>query len=141
MIIRERIKEISNNLSLFDDVMQKYEYIIELGHELPSLDNKYKTDAYRVKGCQSNVWLNAYEKEDKLFFEADSDALIVRGLVNILISIYSSNSVGEILNSPSTLLEELGLNEIITAGRQNGVNSMLKRIYQFAHSKKGGINV
>ena len=132
MTIQQKIDEISENLSLFDDVMQKYEYIIELGHELSPLDDIYKTNVYKVQGCQSNVWLNAYEKDGKLYFEADSDSLIVRGLVYILTSIYSDQTADSIMETPTTLLEALGLSEIITAGRQNGVHSMLKRIYQFA---------
>ena len=136
MTIQQKIDEISSNLALFDDAMDKYEYIIELGHELKPLDNIYKTDIYKVQGCQSNVWLNAYEKDKKIYFEADSDALIVKGLVYMLISIYSQKDADEILSTPLTLLENLGLSEIITAGRQNGVHSMLKRIYQFAEKCK-----
>ena len=136
MTIEEQIDEFSSNLSLLDDEIQKYEYIIELGHELKALDDKYKTDDYKVQGCQSNVWLLSYEKDKKMYFEADSDALIVKGLVYILISIYSDQRADDILTTPKTLLERLGLSQIITSGRQNGVHSVLEKIYLFAQNNK-----
>ena len=132
MSIHERIKALRAELELFDDPLQKYEYIIELGRDLAPLESSYKTEVYRVQGCQSTVWLHPYEKEGKLYFEADSDALIVRGLVQILIRIFSGATAGEIVASDEKLLASLGLDEIITAGRQNGVSAMLKRIYGFA---------
>ena len=118
--------------------MQKYEYIIELGHELLPLDSAYKSELYRVQGCQSTVWLHPYEKDGLLYFEADADALIVRGLVQILIRIFSGATAKEIVSTDRKLLERLGLSEIITAGRQNGVASMLGRIYGFATERTDG---
>ena len=132
MSIAEAIREISDELMLFDDVMDKYEYIIDIGKQLGHLDEKYKTEVYRVQGCQSQVWLHTYEKEGLVCFEADSDALIVKGLVQILIRIYSARSAKEILDTDTSLLKTLGLSEIISSGRQNGIASMLKRIYSFA---------
>lgn len=132
MSIAEEINSISDELLLFDDVMDKYEYIIDIGKQLGQMDEKYKTEAYRVQGCQSQVWLHAYEQEGLVYFEADSDALIVKGLVQILIRIYSGRSVKEILQTDTSLLKSLGLSEIISSGRQNGIASMLKRIYSFA---------
>jgi len=132
MSIAEAIREISDELMLFDDVMDKYEYIIDIGKQLGHLDEKYKTEVYRVQGCQSQVWLHADEKEGLVYFEADSDALIVKGLVQILIRIYSARSAKEILDTDTSLLKTLGLSEIISSGRQNGIASMLKRIYSFA---------
>lgn len=132
MSIAEEINKIADELLLFDDVMDKYEYIIDVGKQLGHLDEKYKTEVYRVQGCQSQVWLHAYEKEGIVYFEADSDALIVKGLVQILIRIYSARSAKEILQTDTSLLKSLGLSEIISSGRQNGIASMLKRIYSFA---------
>ena len=132
MSIADEIKNITDELLLFDDVMDKYEYIIDIGKQLGHLDENYKTEVYRVQGCQSQVWLHAYKKEGLVYFEADSDALIVKGLVQILIRIYSSHSAKEILETDTALLKSLGLSEIISSGRQNGIASMLKRIYSFA---------
>lgn len=132
MSIAEEINSIADELLLFDDVMDKYEYIIDIGKQLGHMDDKYKTDTYRVQGCQSQVWLHAYEQDGLVYFEADSDALIVKGLVQILIRIYSGHSAKEILETDTSLLKVLGLGEIISSGRQNGIASMLKRIYSFA---------
>ena len=128
----EAIETISSELMLFDDVMDRYEYIIDIGKQLGHLDEKYKTEQYRVQGCQSQVWLHAYEKEGRIYFEADSDALIVKGLVQLLIRIYSGHTAREILDTDSSELKALGLSEIISSGRQNGIASMLKRIYAYA---------
>lgn len=132
MSISEEVQTIADELMLFDDVMDKYEYIIDLGKQLGHLDERYKTEIYRVQGCQSQVWLHAYEQDGLIHLEADSDALIVKGLVQILIRIYSKHSAKEILGTDTSLLKSLGLSEIISSGRQNGIASMLKRIYSFA---------
>ncbi len=132
MSIHQEIQTLVDELSLFDDVMDKYEYIIELGKSLSGLEERYKTEIYRVQGCQSKVWLHAYEKDNIIYFEADSDALIVKGLVQILIRIYAKRSAEEILNTDTAELKALGLGEIISSGRQNGIASMLKKIYSFA---------
>lgn len=133
---RDEIEAIHNELELFEDVMDKYEYIIELGKALGGLDERYKTDLYLVQGCQSRLWLYPYEKEGLLYFDADSDALIVKGLVQILRRIYSKRSAKEILGTDTSELERLGLSEIISSGRQNGIASMLKRIYAFAKQRR-----
>jgi cysteine desulfuration protein SufE len=138
MSIIERIGVLQGELELFDEPLQKYEYIIELGHDLPPLEEAYRSELYRVQGCQSTVWLHPFEKEGKLYFEADADALIVRGLVQILIRIFSGATAQEIVSTDRKLLERLGLSEIITAGRQNGVASMLGRIYGFAQERIDG---
>lgn len=130
--IGETICIIRDELDLFDDVMDKYEYIIELGSQLLPLEERYKTPIYKVQGCQSQIWLHHYEKDGKLYFEAGGDALIAKGLVDILIRIYSGHTVQEILDTDSSQLKLLHLSEIISSGRQNGIASMLKRIYGFA---------
>lgn len=138
MSITEEIQKICDELVLFDDVMDKYEYIIELGKGLGILEERYKTEIYRVQGCQSKVWLHAYEKDGSVYFEADSDALIVKGLVQILIRIYSGRTAKEIIDTDTAELKRLGLGEIISSGRQNGIASMLKRIYSFAKEVQNG---
>jgi len=99
------------------------------------LDEQYKTEAYLVQGCQSRVWLYPYEKNGLVYFDADSDALIVKGLVEILIRIYSGRSAEEILQTDTAELKDLVLAEIISSGRQNGIASMLKRIYVYAKER------
>jgi len=130
--ILDEISLLSDELDLFDDVMDKYEYIIELGKQLSPLDKQFKTNLFKVQGCQSQIWLHPYEKEGKLYFEAGGDALIAKGLVQILIRIYSGHTPLEIMETDSSTLKELHLSEIISSGRQNGIASMLKRIYTFA---------
>ena len=132
MKIQDEISLLSDELDLFDDVMDRYEYIIELGKQLHPLDKEFKTYNFKVQGCQSQLWLHPYEKEGKLYFEADGDALISKGLADILIRIYSGHTPSEILKTDSSALKELHLSEIISSGRQNGIASMLKRIYTFA---------
>lgn len=136
MSISEEISNLAFELELFDDVMDKYEYIIELGKSLKDLQEKYKTEPYRVQGCQSQVWLHAFVKNGQIVYEADGDALIVRGLIAMLIRIYSKRSCDEILQTKRSELEVLGLSEIISAGRQNGIASMLNRIYSYAQEAK-----
>ena len=136
MTLLQEIETLALELDLFDDVMDKYEYIIELGKALDGLEEKYKSKIYLVQGCQSQVWLHAFTQDGLVYFEADGDALIVRGLIAMLIRIYSRRSAQEILESSSSDLEVLGLSEIISAGRQNGITSMLKRIYDFAEEVK-----
>ena len=138
MTIQESIGQLRDELELFGEALEKYEYIIELGHDLKPLEESYKADLYKVQGCQSTLWLHPYAKEGKLYFEAASNAVIVSGLVQILITIYSAHTPKEILDTDRTLLEQLGLSEIITPGRQNGVASILKRIYGYAQEKNHG---
>jgi len=132
MKLLQAIETLASELELFDDVLDKYEYIIELGKTLEGLQAKYQTEIYLVQGCQSQVWLHPFTEDGLIYFEADADALIVRGLIAMLLRIYSKRTAKEILESKSSDLEALGLNEIISAGRQNGIASMLKRIYGFA---------
>jgi len=130
--IQEEIDLLHSELELFDDVMDKYEYIIELGKQLLPIDEKYQSPVYKVQGCQSQIWLHPYLKDEKIYFEAAGDALIAKGLVDILIRIYSNHTAQEILDTDSSKLKALQLSEIISSGRQNGIASMLKRIYGFA---------
>lgn len=136
MGIVETLEEIHSELVLFEDDLDKYDYIIELGKQVPGLDSEYKNDAYKVQGCVSNVWINYRLEEEKVVFEADSDAQIVRGLVQILLMLFSRRTPQEILEFDWDKLSNLGLQEIITPGRQNGLASMIKRIRQVAETLK-----
>jgi len=119
-------------LDFFDDVMDKYEYIIDLGKKLPKIDPLYKTDTYLLRGCQSKVWLHLYEKEGVLFVEASSDAFIVKGLIYMLVEIYSNTDPKEVVQTQVKELEKLGFVEILSQGRQNGLHAMVDKIYAFA---------
>lgn len=138
MNIKDEIDLIVEELLLFEDVMDKYEYIIDMGKNSQALEEKYKTDSYLVQGCQSKVWLHIYEKNSLVYIEADSEAFIVKGLVQILIRIFSKKSAKEILKSSISDLEVFGFSEIISQGRQNGLNAMLKHIYSFAKGISNG---
>lgn len=134
MGITDTLEDIRSELELFENDLDKYDYIIELGKQLEGLDQEFKSDAYKVQGCVSNVWINYHVEEGRIVFEADSDAQIVRGLVQILLMLFSKRTSQEILKFEMEDLSQLGLQEIITPGRQNGLASMIKRILQIAQS-------
>ncbi len=139
----ESIKEIQQSIieemALFDEWNDKYEYIIELGKKLPKLDDVHKIDANLIKGCQSNVWLIASEKDGIIHFEAESDAVIVKGLVSLLLRVFNNQPATEIINSDLSFLEETGLSRHLAQTRSNGLLSMVKQIkfYAMAYSVKG----
>lgn len=138
MTVEQRIMTIKEDLALFDDDLEKYEYIIDLGKQLEEFDSENEKDENLVQGCTSKVWLVCEKKEGKLFFYANSNAMIVKGLVYILINIFSGLSPTEILETDLNILKQLNLTEIITPNRQSGVRGMIKRIkeYALAFSKK-----
>lgn len=138
MGISETLEEIRSELTLFENDLDKYDYIIELGKQIQGLSPEYKSDAYKVQGCVSNVWINYHLNEGKIIFEAESDAQIVRGLVQILLMLFSNRTPQEILAFNMEDLSHLGLQEIITPGRQNGLASMIKRIRQIAQNAGEG---
>jgi len=137
--LNQRIEEIRNDLLLFDDDLEKYEYIIDLGKQLEKLDTVHEKDENLVQGCTSKVWLVCEQNEKKLIFQANSNAKIVKGLVFILITVFSNLTPQEILHTDINILKQLNLTEIITPNRQSGVTGMLKRIkeYALAFDKKG----
>jgi len=134
--IQKKLGEIKNDLELFDDDLDKYEYIIDLGKNLEPFDMHEQKEENLVQGCTSKVWLVCEPKENKLYFKANSNAQIVKGLVYIIISLFSNLSAMEILKTNNDILEELNLAEIITPNRQSGVRGMLKRIKEYAHAFK-----
>ena len=117
---------------MFDEWLDKYEYIIELGKKLESFPEDKKTEDRLIKGCQSRVWLDCSVKDGKLYFTADSDAIITKGIISLLISVYSGRSAAEILNDDFSFIEELGLKENLSPTRANGLESMIETIKEFA---------
>ena len=132
MNIKEAEEKIIEEFSYFDDWMDKYNYIIELGKSLPMIEDKYKTDEYKIEGCQSNVWLQADYKDGLLFFTADSDAIITKGIVNLLIRVLSGRTPQDILNADLAYLDTIGLKQHLSVTRSNGLLSMIKQIKRFA---------
>ena len=138
--IQEIQQEIVEEFEMFDDWMQRYEYMIELGKSLPLIEEKYKTDEYIIKGCQSKVWVHADLNEDKIEFSADSDAIITKGIIAILIRSFSGHPPQEILDADTSFIDEIGLKEHLSPTRANGLVSMIKQIklYAIAYQAKAG---
>lgn len=132
MTIKEKQQEIIDDFEFIEDWEQKYEYIIDLGKQLKGLPEEKKVDENLIKGCQSKVWLDAEFKEGKLFFNADSDGILPKGIVALLVSIYSGHSVEEILNSDFDFISEIGLQEFLSPSRANGLMAMTKQIKFYA---------
>ena len=138
MTINEIQDEIIEEFSGFDDWMDKYQLLIDLGNEQDPLDNKYKTEQNLIDGCQSRVWLQADLIDGKLLFTAESDALIVKGIVALLIRVLSGHTPQEILDADLYFIEEIGLKEHLSPTRSNGLLAMVKqmRMYALAFSQK-----
>lgn len=124
--------EVIEEFDLFDDWMDKYEYLIELGKQLDPLDAQYKTEDNLVKGCQSRVWLHPERKGDKMMYYADSDALISKGLIGLLLKVYSGQNTEEILQSEPYFIKKIGLDQHLSPNRANGLASMIKKIKTYA---------
>jgi cysteine desulfuration protein SufE len=138
MTIDEIQNEIIEDFNLFSDWTEKYEYLIEQGKYLQAIDEKYKTDDYIIKGCQSKVWLRSELKDDKIVFFADSDAVITKGIIGLLIKVLNNQSPENIYNSKLFFIENTGLQEHLSPTRANGLVSMIKqmKIDSLALSKK-----
>lgn len=124
--------EIIEEFELFDDWMQRYEYMIELGKSLPIIDEQYKTDDNLIKGCQSKVWVHAELKNNKVIFTADSDAIITKGIIAILIRVFSNQSPKDIIEANTEFIDEIGLKEHLSPTRANGLVSMIKQLKMYA---------
>lgn len=124
--------DIIDDFSLFDTWEEKYEYIIDLGKRLPALDAQYKLEENRIKGCQSTVWLTANFNDGRVFYQADSDAVIVKGLVSMLISVLSGHKPDEILQAKLDFIREIGMMTHLAQTRSNGLLSMVKQIKNYA---------
>jgi cysteine desulfuration protein SufE len=132
MTIQETEGKIIEEFSLFDDWMDKYNYIIELGKSLPILDEEYKTDKYLIMGCQSKVWLQAEFMDGKIHFKADSDAIITKGIIYLLIRVLSGRTADEILEAKLDYLDAIGLKQHLSPTRSNGLVSMIKQMKVYA---------
>ncbi|GEP49970.1 Fe-S metabolism protein SufE [Flavobacterium noncentrifugens] len=138
MKIQEIQAEIVDEFSMFDDWDERFQYVIDLGKSLPLIDEKYKTEENTIKGCQSKVWLHAEENGDKIVFTADSDAIITKGIIAILIRAFSNQKASDILEAEMQFIDEIGLKEHLSPTRANGLVSMIKQIkmYAFAFNSK-----
>ena len=140
MSIEKVQTEIIEEFALFDDWMQRYEYMIDLGKSLPLIDPKYKTDNHIIKGCQSKDWVHADMEDDKVIFTADSDAIITKGIIAILIRAFSNHSPQEILDADTTFIDQIGLKEHLSPTRANGLVSMIKQLKLYALAYQTQLN-
>jgi len=137
MSINKIQDELIADFSFFDDWMAKYEYIIQLGKELPIIADEYKKDEYLIKGCQSRVWLHADFKDGLVHFTADSDAIITKGLVSLMISVLSGHTPEEIAGTELYFIDEIGLKEHLSPTRANGLLAMVKQMKLYAIALQG----
>jgi cysteine desulfuration protein SufE len=124
--------EIIDDFNMFDDWIQKYEYLIELGKDLPLLNSAYKIEDNLIKGCQSQVWLHAEKKNDTIIFTADSDAIMTKGIIALLIRVLSHHSPQEIAESELNFIAEIGITDQLSPTRANGLVSMIKQMKIYA---------
>jgi len=138
MTINEIQDGIINDFSVFDDWMDKYAYLIDLGNELPAFDEAHRTETNLIKGCQSKVWFNADYVDGKIIFTADSDAIITKGIASLLIKVMSNQAPQDILDADLYFIDKIGLTQHLSPTRSNGLLSMVKqiKIYALAYSKK-----
>ena len=132
MTIKEIQTEIIDEFSMFDDWDERFQYVIDLGKSLPLIDDKFKTDENTIKGCQSKVWLNGEKKEETIQFTADSDAIITKGIIAILIRVFSNQKPADILDANTDFIDEIGLKSHLSPTRANGLVSMIKQIKMYA---------
>ena len=130
--LKERQDELVEEFSMFEDWLDKYEYLIDLGKNLEAFPEELKTDDRLIKGCQSRVWLDAETKDGVLVFRADSDAIITKGIISLLVSVYSGRSAGEIAADDFSFVDRLGLKENLSPTRANGLVSMIETIRNIA---------
>lgn len=133
-------EEIVDEFSMFEDWMQRYEYMIELGKSLPKIAEQYKTDEHLIKGCQSKVWVHAEMDEGKVVFTADSDAIITKGIIGILIRAFSNQSPADILEAKTDFIDEIGLKDHLSPTRANGLVSMIKQLKLYALAYQTQLN-
>lgn len=132
MTIDERQKEIIDEFSDIEDWMDRYGYIIDLGNALPEIDEQYRTPAHLIEGCQSRVWLNAELCDGKVEYTADSDAIIVKGIISLLISVLNGHTPDEILSADLHFINDIGLSEHLSPTRSNGLAAMVKQMRMYA---------
>lgn len=125
-------EEIIEDFAMFDDWTERYEYIIDLGKTLPMIDPIYKKEENLIKGCQSKVWLHAEKNDDKIVFTADSDAILTKGIIAVIIQVFSNQTPETIINTEPYFINEIGLKEHLSPTRANGLVSMIKQIKLYA---------
>lgn len=135
--IEDAEQSIIEEFGFFDSWTERYEYIVELGRQLPGLPEAHRIDAYKVPGCQSQVWFVARCEAGRIHFEADSDAMIVRGLIALLLRVYSGRCPEEILATPPEFFDKIELGSHLSGSRANGLHAMVRRIQQYARSFSG----
>ncbi|MEO9952325.1 SufE family protein [Nonlabens sp.] len=138
--IQEIQEEIVEDFSMFDDWMQRYEYMIDLGKSLPLIDESLKTEDRIIKGCQSKVWVNAELVDSKIAFTADSDAIITKGIIAILIRAWSGQKPADIIAANTDFIDEIGLKEHLSPTRANGLVSMIKQLKMYAVAYQTQVN-
>lgn len=138
--IQEIQNEIVDEFSMFEDWMQRYEYMIELGKTLAPMNQNHKTDDNIIKGCQSRVWVHADLNEDKIIFTADSDAIITKGIIAILIRAFSNQKPKDILEANTSFIDQIGLKEHLSPTRANGLVSMIKQLKNYAIAYQAKLN-
>ncbi len=136
MTLKDREQEIIENFEIYDDWMDKYQYLVDLGNSLPPLADSEKTNDKLIKGCQSNVWLICEEKDGILHFRADSDAIIVKGIISLLIKVLSGTSAEELASAEISFIEKIGLKEHLSPTRSNGLLAMLSQMKYYAMAYK-----
>lgn len=140
MTINEIQDQIIEEFSAYDDWMDRYAYLIEMSRELPPLDQKYRTKEYLIEGCQSRVWLAAEMKDKKIYYFADSDALLVKGIVALLVRVFSGQKPNDILNADLYFIDRIGLRENLSPTRANGLLAMLKQMKLYALAWEAKMN-
>lgn len=140
MTIEDIQEEIIDEFSMFDDWEERYQYMIDLGKTLPLIDEKYKTEDNIIKGCQSKVWVHAEMNDDKVKFTADSDAIITKGIIAILIRAFSNQHPNDIINANTGFIDKIGLKEHLSPTRANGLVSMIKQLKLYAIAYQTQLN-
>ena len=136
MTIKEIQNQIIEDFSMFDDWMDRYAMLIEMGKECPIIDDQYRNDQYLINGCQSRVWLHAELRDGKVWFTADSDAVITKGIIYLLIKVFNGQTPEDILAADLSFLDEIGLKEHLSPTRSNGLVSMVKQMIFYAEAFK-----
>lgn len=135
--IQERAREVVAEFELFDDWMGKYEHLIELGKSLPLIDEQYKTDDYKIKGCQSQVWVRPEIRDGLVYYKGDSDALITKGLIALLVRVLSGQPPSAVARADLSFMDRIGMQDHLSPTRKNGLASMMKqlKLYALAHAQ------
>ena len=132
LTIADREREVVDEFAMFDDWMGRYEYLIELGKALPPLDEAYRTDEFKIRGCQSQVWVHPVLRDGRVYFEGDSDALITRGLVALLVRVLSDQPPRAVAEADLAFLDRIGMQEHLSPTRKNGLASMIRQMKLYA---------